>query len=98
MVDELKGFRFCGILQDLIMVSHAVWKTWPEGLSKQKPRPKAEVFVVTEAEGHAFYTAWETMIKSYYSTLDDWLFQCFIQIDIHFGALKKAIFYSLHGC
>ena len=28
------------------MVSHAVWKTWPEGL-----RPKAEVFVVTEARG-----------------------------------------------
>ena len=26
------------------MVSHAVWKSWPEGLSRQKPRPKAEVF------------------------------------------------------
>ena len=36
------------------MVSHAVWKTWPEGLSRQKPRPKAEVFVVTEARGLCF--------------------------------------------
>ena len=24
-------------------------KTWPEGLSREKPRPKAEVFVVTDA-------------------------------------------------
>ena len=29
-------------------------KTWPEGLIKQKPRPKAEVFVVTEAWGPCF--------------------------------------------
>ena len=36
------------------MVSRAVWKTWPEGLSRQKPRPKAEVFVVTEARGPCF--------------------------------------------
>ena len=32
----------------------AVWKTWPEGLSRQKQRPKAEVFVVTEAWGPCF--------------------------------------------
>ena len=42
------------LLYDLIMVSHAVWKTWPEGLCRQKPRPKAEVFVVTEARGPCF--------------------------------------------
>ena len=36
------------------MVSRAVWKTWPEGLSRQKPGPKAEVFVVTEALGPCF--------------------------------------------
>ena len=42
------------MMSDLIMVSHAVWKTWPEGLSRQKPRPKAEVFVVTEARGPCF--------------------------------------------
>ena len=41
------------------MVSHAVWKTWPEGLSRQKPRPKAEVFVVTEARGICFSIIWE---------------------------------------
>ena len=39
---------------DLIMVSHAVWKTWSEGLSRQNPRPKAEVFVVIEARGPCF--------------------------------------------
>ena len=42
------------MLQDLIMVPHAVGKTWPEGLSRQKPKPKAEVFVVTEARGPCF--------------------------------------------
>ena len=31
-----------------------VKKTWPVGLSRQKPRPKAEVFVVTEARGLCF--------------------------------------------
>ena len=36
------------------MVSHALCKTWPEGLSRQKPRPKAEVFVATEARGPCF--------------------------------------------
>ena len=25
-------------------------------------------------EGHVFHTAWETMIKTYYSTLTDWFF------------------------
>ena len=42
----LLTFFFCVhiyiyILYDLIMISRAVWKTWPEGLSRQKPRPKA---------------------------------------------------------
>ena len=36
------------------MVSHAVSKTWLEGLSRRKPRPKAEVFVATEARGPCF--------------------------------------------
>ena len=47
------------------MVSHAMWKNWQEGLRKQKTRPKAPVFVVTEARGHVFLMAWETMITSY---------------------------------
>ena len=67
------------MLQDLIMVSHAVWKTWPEGLSRQKPSPKAEVFVVIEAR----------------SLID--FFHSFIHINVHFSALKWAIFGSLHG-
>ena len=43
----------------MIMVPHVVWKTWPEGLSRQKLRPKAEVFVVTEARGPCFFTRHE---------------------------------------
>ena len=39
-------------------------------------------------EGHVFHTAWETMIKSYYSTLTDWFFLCFIHIYMNFSALK----------
>ena len=49
-------------------------------------------------EGHVFHTAWETMIKSYYSTLTDWFFSCFIHINVNFSALKWAFFGSLHGC
>ena len=37
------------LLYDLIMHSHTVWSSWPEGLSRKKTRAKAEVFVVTEA-------------------------------------------------
>ena len=33
------------------MVYQAVWKTSSEGLGRQKTRPKAEVFVATEAFG-----------------------------------------------
>ena len=42
-------------------------------------------------EGHVFHTALETMIKSYYSTLADWIFPCFIHINMNFSALKWAI-------
>ena len=30
------------------MVSHAVWKTWPEGLSRQKLRPKATTHYLSQ--------------------------------------------------
>ena len=49
-------------------------------------------------EGHAFHTAWQTMIKSYYSTFTDWCFPRCIHINMNFGALNWAIFGSLHGC
>ena len=39
-----------------MMVSHAVWKTWLEGLS-------------TEAEGHVFHMAWEIHINMNFSAL-----------------------------
>ena len=67
----------CDVLPDLIMVFHAVWKTWSEELNRQKPRPKAAVYVVADAWGHFFYTAWETMIKFYYRTLIDWFSSSF---------------------
>ena len=65
------------------MVFHVVWKTWTEGLSKQK----------TRTEGHIFHTAWETMIKSYYNTLTDWFLPPSIHRNITFSALKWAFFF-----
>ena len=64
---------FCDIwLYDLIMVSHALWKTWPEALSRQKARPKAEVFVVTGVRAR----------------LQIYFFPCFFHMIMNFSALK----------
>ena len=51
----------------LIMVSCAMWKTWPSGLSKDKNLGLRPWFLSTEclARRHVFHTARETMIKSY---------------------------------
>ena len=65
-------------------------KKWPEGLSRVLP--------LLRPEGHVFHTAWETMIKFYYSTLADLFSSLFIHIKMNFNALKWAIFGSLHGC
>ena len=56
-------------------------------------------FCLLSPSGHVFHTAWETMIKSYYSTLTDWVFfPYFIHINMSFIVLKWAIFGLLHGC
>ena len=49
------------------MVSHAVWKTWPSGLSNDKNLGLQPRFLSTESLGPCFHTARETMIKSYNS-------------------------------
>ena len=47
------------------MVAHAVWKTWPSGLSNEKTSAFGLGFCLLSPSGHVFHTAWETMIKSY---------------------------------
>ena len=39
-------------------------------------------------EGHVFHTAWETMIKSYYSTLTDWFWFSFCSQKLEFQRFK----------
>ena len=63
-------------------------KTWPSGLSYDKNLGLRPRFLFTESLGPCFYTAWETMTKSYYSTLTDWLFSF---CSHNFSALKWAI-------
>ena len=48
-------------------------KTWPKGLSRKKNEAEGRLSLL-RPEGHVFHTAWETMIKSYYSTLADFFF------------------------
>ena len=72
------------------MVSRAVWKTWPEGLSRQKPRPKAEVFVVTEAR------EWSNPIIAR-SLID--FFPCFIHKNMgHFMVAREIALLLWTGC
>ena len=83
-------------LWDLIMVSHAVWKPWLEGLSRQK---RGRGFCRNWGPRAMFFlTAWETMIKSYYSTLTDCFFFHFVHRNFNFSALKWAIRVSHRGC
>ena len=65
-----------------------IWSCSPmpcekHGPSRQKTRPKADVLSLLRPEGHVFHTAWESMIKSYHSTLADWFFPCFIHINMN---------------
>ena len=65
-------------------IGHVIWR--PRFLSLLRP------------EGHVFHTAWETIIKSYYSTLTDWFYPRFIHININISAVKLTHFGSLRGC
>ena len=83
-----------------------IWSWSPMPCKKHGPRDSVDknrgrrlrFLSLLRPEGHVFHTAWETMIKSYHSTLIDWFFPCFIHINMNFSALKWAIFGSLHGC
>ena len=94
------------VLLCFIMVWCRIWSWSPMPCKKHGPRDSVDknrgrrprFLSLLRPEGHVFHTAWETMIKSYYSTLTDWFFPCFIHINMNFNALKWAIFGSLHGC
>ena len=83
-----------------------IWSWSPMPCEKHGPRDSVDknrgrrprFLSLLRPEGHVFHTAWETMIKSYYSTPADWFFLCFIHVNMNFDALKWAIFGSLHGC
>ena len=83
-----------------------IWSWSPMLCEKHGPRDSVDknrgrrprFLSLLRPEGHVFHTAWETMIKCYYSTLADWFFPCFIHINMNFSALKWTIFGSLHGC
>ena len=79
------------------------WKVWcriwswsPMPFEKHSPRDSVDknrgrrprLFSLLRPEGHVFHTAWETMVKSYYSTIADWFFPCLIHISMNFSALK----------
>ena len=88
------------------MTGCRIWSWSPVLCEKHGPRDSVDknrgrrpkFLSLLRPEGHVFHTARETMIKSYYSTLSDRFFPCFIHINMNFSALKWAIFGSLHGC
>ena len=62
-----------------------IWSWSPMPCKKYRPRDSVDknrgrrprFLSLLRPEGHAFHTAWETMIKSYYSTLADFFFFAF---------------------
>ena len=84
---------FCSILL-CTMVCCWIWSWSP--MPGEKPGPRDSVnkiggrrlkfLLLLRPEGHVFHTAWETMNKTYYSTLADWFFQWFIHISVNFSA------------
>ena len=53
------------------MISHAVWKTCPMDSVDKNRGLRSRFLSLLRPEGHIFHTAWETMIKSYYTMLTD---------------------------
>ena len=76
-----------------------IWSWSPVLCEKHGPRDSVDknrgrrprFLSLLRPEGHVFHTARETMIKSYYSTLADWFFSCFMHINMNFSALKWAL-------
>ena len=62
-----------------------IWSWSPMPCEKHGPRDSVDknrgrrprFLSLLRPEGHVFHTAWETLIKSYYSTLADWFFFVF---------------------
>ena len=62
-----------------------IWSWSPMQCEKHGPRDSVDknrgrrprFLSLLRPKGHVFHTAWETMIKSYYSTLADWFFSVF---------------------
>ena len=62
-----------------------IWSWSPMLCEKHGPRDSVDknrgrrprFLSLLRPEGHVFHTAWETMIKCYYSTLADWFFSMF---------------------
>ena len=62
-----------------------IWSWSPMPCEKHGPRDSVDknrgrrprFLSLLRPEGHVFHTAWETMIKCYYSTLADWFFSMF---------------------
>ena len=83
-----------------------IWSWSPMLCEKHGPRDSVDknrgrrprILSLLRPEGHVIHMAWETMIKSYYSTLTDWFFLRFIHMNMNFSPLNWAIFLSLHGC
>ena len=73
-----------------------IWSWSPMPCEKHDPRDSVDknrgrrprFLSLLRPEGHVFHTAWETMIKSYYSMLTIDFFPCFLHIYMNFSALK----------
>ena len=91
---------------DTTMLCCRIWSWSPMLCEKHGPRDSVDknrgrrprFLSLLRPEGHVFHTAWETMIKSYYSTLTDLFFLPLIHMNMNFSPLNWAIFGSLHGC
>ena len=90
-----------------IVIDYRIWSWSPMPCGKHGQRDSVDkcrgrrpmYMSFLRPEGHVFHTAWETMIKSYYSTLTDWFFFVILFTEIwNFSALKCEICGSLHGC
>ena len=79
-----KGYvtRKMSPFDNVIMIYCRIWSWSPMPCEKHGPRDSVDknrgrrprFLSLLRPEGHVFHTAWETMIKSYYSTLADWFF------------------------
>ena len=78
-----------------------IWSWSPVPCEKHGPRDSVDknrgqrprFLSLLRPEGHVFHTAWETMIKCYYSTLADWLFSMFYSHKYEFLCFKMGNFW-----